>query len=118
SPAAAVSVSAVVFEFFVICSSQDEGGKRLVFLPVILRVPGYLCPGDIWLAAPAVEQNTFLERLASGRNYEAIILAHSTGPRLRPVELDRLQLERIQPDEKLGRVLETVSSFSRSYVDE
>ena len=69
------------------------------------------------LAAPAVEQNTFFERLASGRNYEGVILAHSVRLRLGPVEFERLQLKRIQTNEKLGRVLETESSFSPSQLD-
>ena len=56
------------------------------------------------LAAPVVEQNTFFERLASGRNYEGVILAHSIRLRLRPVEFQRLELKRIQTNEKLGRV--------------
>lgn len=107
----------MLFRYFVICSLQCEGSSGLVFRPVILRVPGYLCPGDMGLAAPAVDQNTFFERLASGRNYEGVILAHRIRRRLRPVEFERLQLKRIQTNEKLGRVLETESSFSPSQQD-
>jgi len=33
---------------------------------MIPRVLGYLCPGDMGLGPPAVEQNTLLERLTSG----------------------------------------------------
>ena len=81
--------------------SQNEGGKGFVFVPMIPRVLGYLCPGDMGLGPPAVEQNTLLERLTSGRNYDGVILAPSIRLRFRPMELERLQLKRIQSNEKL-----------------
>ena len=68
---------------------------------MIPRVLGYLCPGDPGLGPPAVEQNTLLERLTSGRNYDGVILAPSIRFRFRPMELERLQLKRIQSNEKL-----------------
>src|SRR5437762_9843488 len=81
--------------------SQNEGGKGFVFVPMIPRVLGYLCPGDMGLSPPAVEQNTLLEGLTSGRNYDGVILAPSIRLRFRPMELERLQLKRIQSNEKL-----------------
>jgi hypothetical protein len=50
---------------------------------MIPRVLGYLCPGDMGLGPPAVEQNTLLERLTSGRNYDGVILAPSIRLRFR-----------------------------------
>src|SRR6478736_2725603 len=81
--------------------SQNEGGKGFVLVPMIPWVLGYLCPGDMGLGPPAVEQNTLLERLTSGRNYDGVILAPSIRFRFRPMELERLQLKRIQSNEKL-----------------
>ena len=80
---------------------QNAGGKGFVFVPMIPRVLGYLCPGDMGLGTPAVEQNALLERLTSGRNYDGVILAPSIRLRFRPMELERLQLKRIQSNEKL-----------------
>ena len=85
---------------------------------MIPRVLGYLCPGEIGLGPPAVEQNTLLERLTSGRNYDGVILAPSIRFRFRPMELERLQLKRIQSNDKLRLILEAESPFSLSRVVE
>ena len=58
------------------------------------------------------------ERLATGRNYDNVMLTHGIGERLSPVELERLQLQRIQSNEKLRCPLKTESPFSRSHIDE
>src|SRR5438045_4909325 len=97
-----LSLSAMVFRPFLICCPQCGGCDGFVFVPMILRVLGYLCPGEMSLAAPVVEQNTLLERLASGCHDDSVILAHSARLRLRPVELDGFELKCIQSPEKLG----------------
>src|SRR5438552_2468986 len=100
------------------CSPQSPGGFGLVFLPVILRVHGDLCPNQMSRLTPVVEQNTLFERLATGRNYDNVMLTHGIDERLSPVELERLQLQRIQSNEKLRCPLKTESPFSRSHIDE
>src|SRR5437016_6887839 len=100
------------------CSPQSAGGFGLVFLPVILRVHGDLCPNQMSRLTPVVEQNALFERLASGRNYDNVMLTRGIDERLSPVELDRLQLQRIQSNEKLRCPLKTESPFSRSHIDE
>src|SRR5947208_9856080 len=100
------------------CSPQSEGKFGFVFRPVILRIRGDLCPNEMSRVTPVVEQNALFECLASGRNYDDIMLAIGVGKRLGPVELDGLQLQCIQSDEKLRCPLETESPFSRSHIDE
>src|SRR5437667_12141237 len=103
---------------YIPCSLQSAGEFRFVFRPVILRIHGDLCPNEMSGVAPVVEQNALFECLASGRNYDDIMLAIGVGKRLGPVELERLQLQCIQSNEKLRCPLKTESPFSRSHIDE
>ncbi len=103
---------------YIPCSPQSAGEFGFVFRPVILRIHGDLCPNEMSRVTPVVEQNALLECLASGRNYDDVMLATGVGKRLGPVELECLQLQCIQSGEKLRCPLETESSFSRSHVDE
>src|SRR5947209_20178858 len=97
------------------CSPQSAGGFGLVFLPVILRVHGGLCRNQMSRLTPVAEQNTLFERLATGRNYDNAMLTHGIGERLSPVQLERLQLQRIQSNEKLRCPLNTDAPFSPSH---
>ncbi len=100
------------------CSLQSPNGFGFVFLPVILRVHGDLCPYELSRVTPVIEQDTLFERLASGRNYDDVMLGTGVDKRLSPVKLERLQLQRIQSNEKLRCPLKTESAFSRSDIDE
>src|SRR5213078_2395332 len=100
------------------CSPQSAGEFGSVFLPVILRVHGDLCPNEMSRVTPVIEQDTLFERLASGRNYDDVMLGTGVDKRLSPVKLERLQLQRIQSNEKLRCPLKTESPFSRSGIDE
>src|SRR5258708_3100048 len=82
-----------------------------------LRVHGDLCANQMSRLTPVVEENTLFERLAAGRNYDDVMLAIGVDKRLGPVELERLQLQRIQSNEKLRCPLKTESPFSRSHID-
>ena len=59
--------------------SQSAGEFGSVFLPAILRVGGNFCPNEMSRVTPVVEQNTLFERLASGRDYDDIMLAAGVG---------------------------------------
>src|SRR5947208_12716725 len=100
------------------CSLQSADGFGFVFLPVILRVHGDLCPNEMSRVTPVIEQDTLFKRLASGRNYDDVMLGTGVDKRLSPVKLERLQLQRIQSNEKLRCPLKTESPFSRSDIDE
>src|SRR6266567_298186 len=96
--------------------SADDFG--FVFLPVILRVHDDLCPNEMSRITPVIEQDTLFKRLASGRNYADIMLGTRVEKRLSPVKLERLQLQRIQSNEKLRCPLKTEAPLSRSGIDE
>src|SRR5438093_12365901 len=100
------------------CSRQSADGFGFLFLPVILRVHGDLCPNDMSRVTPVIKQDTLFERLASSRNYDDVVLAIGVDKRLSPVKLERVQLQRIQSNEKLRCPLKTESPFSRSHIDE
>src|SRR6266699_2640335 len=100
------------------CSLQSADGFGFVFLPAILRVHGDLCPNEMSRVTPVIEQDTLFERLASGRNYDDVMLTTGVDRILSPVKLERLQLQRFQSNEKLRCPLKTESPFSRSDIDE
>src|SRR5437667_11985187 len=93
------------------CSPQSAGGFGLVFLPVILRVHGDLCPNQMSRLTPVVEQNTSFEQLATGRNYDNVMLTHGIDERLSPAEVERLLLQHIQANDKLRCLLQTPSAY-------
>ena len=72
------------------CSPQCAGEFGFVFRPVILRIHGNLRPNQMSRVTPVVEQNALFECLASGRNYDDVVLATGVGKRLSPVEFERL----------------------------
>ena len=78
---------AYLLRSYIPCSPQSAGEFGFVFRPVILRVGGDLCPNEMSRVTPIVEQNTLFERLASGRNYDDVMLGTGVGTRLGPVEL-------------------------------
>src|SRR5438128_4151792 len=99
------------------CSLQSAGEFGFVFHPVIIRIPTDVCPNETSRVTPEVEQNAFSECLASGRNYDDVMLGTGVGTRLGPVELERLQLQCIQSNEKLRRPLKTESPFSPAHIN-
>src|SRR5438067_7475401 len=102
---------------YIRCSPQSAGEFGFVFRPVILRIHADVCPDESSRVTPEVEQNALAEWLASGRNYDDVMLGTGVGTRLGPVELERLQLQCIQSDEKLRCPLKTESPFSLSHID-
>ena len=74
-------------------------------------------PDESSRVTPEVEQNALSECLAFGRNYNDVMLGTGVGTRLGPVELERLQFQCIQSEEKLCCPLKTESSFSPSRID-
>src|SRR5437762_11114232 len=100
------------------CSLQSPDGFGFVLLPAILRVHSDLYPNEMSGVTPVIQQDTLLERLASGSNYYDVMLGTGVDKRLSPVKLERLQLQRIQSNEKLRCPLKTESPFSRSHIDE
>src|SRR5437588_6289664 len=100
------------------CSRQSVDGFGFVFLPAIFRVHGDLCPNEVSRVTPVIEQDTLFERLTSGCNYDDVMLTTGIKKRFGPVQLERLQLQRIQSHEKLRCPLKTESPFSRSDIDE
>src|SRR5436853_60276 len=81
-----------LFRSHLSCSLQSPNGFGFVFLPVILRVHGDLCPYELSRVTPVIEQDTLFEWLASGRNYDDVMLGTGVDKRLSPVKLERLQL--------------------------
>src|SRR5437667_12661314 len=100
-----------LFRSHLSCSLQSPNGFGFVFLPVILRVHGDLCPYDLSRLTPGIEQDTLFERLASGRSYVDGMLDTGVDERLTPVKLTRLQLHRIQSNDKLRCPRKTESLF-------
>src|SRR5437879_11226797 len=94
------------------CSPQSADGFGFVFLPVILRVHGDLCPNELSRVTPVIEEDPLFERLASGRNYDDVMLTIGVDKRLRQVKLERLQLQRIQSNETLHCPLTPHAQFS------
>src|SRR5205809_343434 len=92
---------------YIPCSPQSAGEFGFVFRPVILRTHCDLCPNQLSRVTPVVEQNALFECLASVRNYDDVMLATGVGKILGPVELERLQLQCIQSEEKLSCPLKT-----------
>src|SRR5947208_10729041 len=100
-----------LFRSHLSCSLQSPNGFGFVFLPVILRVHGDLCPYELSRVTPVIEQDTLFEWLASGRNYDDVMLGTGVDKRLSPVKLERFQLQRIQSNEKFRCPLKTESPF-------
>src|SRR6267378_4215897 len=66
---------------YIPCSPQSAGEFGFVFSPVIIRIHGDVCPNETSRVTPEVEQNALSECLASGRNYDDVMLGTGVGTR-------------------------------------
>lgn len=69
-------------------------------------------------APPVIQHNTLRERLAAGGDHNDIVLGISSRIRFAPMEFERFQPLRVQPEQQLRGKLVTVPCLLRSDVNE
>src|ERR1043166_6299352 len=90
----------------------------LVFLPPVGRVALDRAPDQTSGVPPIIQHNALLKRLPASGDRDDVVLVEISRITFGPVELERSQLQRIEPKEELVRVLITMSGFSFADVDE